>query len=711
MGRKIVCYASDGNDYARLEMSAWSVRKHFGDDVEIFLLTDHYWPPAVHGIKVVNPASAIRDVGMFPYAWNRYLPFSALFRLAIPLLDEFKDADRVLYLDTDTLVMSPQAKDMVFEANLGEYEVKMAYDVEDGRGRIPTLLDEDVDEYARGVMAPYFEKWGTYSRVYCNSGVALFNLRQLRANGLDWYTRRLRMFWDIQLHGKFRCIDQDFMNVFMHVDTFLDVRLNAIEGSKFTEPVFIRHYASPPNQKSEQAETAERLGYHCCAAACRDMVRSECDLSGKKQLVVFMSHVVSEETIWRYRKLRDDVVHLNMDVVWWYNFQPGRKADFPDDIWHEDADSVLDIYEYVAPVSTAYHSAGAYGSMTMAEKYREYDYMWIVEYDVCYSGNWADFFARMNRQPHDLICERLTSRYKDSGWMWWPISNLTERYWHWKDQFKSLVSIARLSRRMMDRLLDVYKSIRGKPHAYYECLWPTIAVNEMSCLDIYPAECDPAYNFTVYDMKGGIKTDKLYHAVKDNVAWRDYLVGAASGVPACGGSNVISMRPENWHGALRNLLGFTGMEDICMLEVGSYAGESTEEFASSPRTGTIWCIDPWKPGYDANDAASGSDFAAVEACFDAVAGKYPGKIRKFKGTLHEFIDAHPEVKPDLVYIDACHNYESAKHDILAAMSLAPGFIAGHDYDNYFSGVVKAVDEVLGGPTAVLKDTSWLKVMR
>lgn len=62
----------------------------------------------------------------------------------------------------------------------------------------------------------------------------------------------------------------------------------------------------------------------------------------------------------------------------------------------------------------------------------------------------------------------------------------------------------------------------------------------------------------------------------------------------------------------------------------------------------------------------------------------------------------------MLYIDACHQYEAVKSDLIAAMSLHPKYLSGHDYVKEWGGVVKAVDEVLGKPDYVYADGSWLK---
>lgn len=175
---------------------------------------------------------------------------------------------------------------------------------------------------------------------------------------------------------------------------------------------------------------------------------------------------------------------------------------------------------------------------------------------------------------------------------------------------------------------------------------------------------------------------------------------------------MYGMRKEPlFRNGLIDLIEFIPLDSFNMVEVGSYAGESADLFASSQKTGAIWCIDPWLPGYDSSDAASSTDFVEVESAFDKVMAKHNGKIHKFKGVTRGFIDSHPEFVPDFAYIDANHTYEACKDDIAAALSWRGRglkFIGGHDYAHYAPGVRQAVDEAFGGPDRVFADTSWLK---
>jgi hypothetical protein len=59
----------------------------------------------------------------------------------------------------------------------------------------------------------------------------------------------------------------------------------------------------------------------------------------------------------------------------------------------------------------------------------------------------------------------------------------------------------------------------------------------------------------------------------------------------------------------------------------------------------------------------------------------------------------------MVFLDAMHDYEETKKDILWAQSVSASIISGHDYCDEFAGVKQIVDEC-GGPCE-LGGTVWV----
>lgn len=60
------------------------------------------------------------------------------------------------------------------------------------------------------------------------------------------------------------------------------------------------------------------------------------------------------------------------------------------------------------------------------------------------------------------------------------------------------------------------------------------------------------------------------------------------------------------------------------------------------------------------------------------------------------------IRPDLIFIDASHDYPDVKQDIMSSLELRPRIICGDDYTPGWFGVQKAVDECLTFGSGVTK---------
>jgi predicted O-methyltransferase YrrM len=139
-----------------------------------------------------------------------------------------------------------------------------------------------------------------------------------------------------------------------------------------------------------------------------------------------------------------------------------------------------------------------------------------------------------------------------------------------------------------------------------------------------------------------------------------------------------------------------------VVEVGSWHGRSTLALAGSC-PGTVYAVDHFRgsPG-DRDQALAEADEsgpAAREAFTKNLAGHLEsGKVRLLEGDSRQvaqdfFCDG---LRPDLVFLDGAHDYESVRADIRAwrPRVRAGGVLAGHDRDR--PGVRAAIDELCGG---------------
>ncbi|MEM7280388.1 MAG: DUF3405 domain-containing protein, partial [Pseudomonadota bacterium] len=97
-----------------------------------------------------------------------------------------------------------------------------------------------------------------------------------------------------------------------------------------------------------------------------------------------------------------------------------------------------------------------------------YDYYWLVEYDVRYSGSWRQFFSELNQSDADLLCTTLTRIEDLPDWFHWSTLSLNvpkESY------LRGFCPIYRMSQKGLGVLHDRY--LEGAA-GHYEGVIPSL---------------------------------------------------------------------------------------------------------------------------------------------------------------------------------------------------------------------------------------------
>lgn len=176
---------------------------------------------------------------------------------------------------------------------------------------------------------------------------------------------------------------------------------------------------------------------------------------------------------------------------------------------------------------------------------------------------------------------------------------------------------------------------------------------------------------------------------------------------------LFPMRNKESIQGLMNLIdyvnNFYNTKDLSIVEIGSYAGDSTEIFSQNFKN--VISIDPFIDDYDLNDPACAYlNLTKVYDIFLKRLSKMPNVTHIRKTSDEAVVDLKEHVKIDLVYIDGLHTAQQVKKDIQNYIPLISndGFISGHDYHGNWPGVVNTVNELLGGPDRIFEDSSWIK---
>ncbi len=145
-----------------------------------------------------------------------------------------------------------------------------------------------------------------------------------------------------------------------------------------------------------------------------------------------------------------------------------------------------------------------------------------------------------------------------------------------------------------------------------------------------------------------------------------------------------------------------------IVEIGSWKGRSTRAMTDNMSDDArIISVDTWR-GSDEEvhktELGKHPEGWLLKEFKRNLAGSHPVQI--FQMTSLEAAAALQNVRFDMIFIDAGHDYESVKKDILAWRPLLAqgGLFCGHDYP--YAGVTPAVDELL--PNSYIgADTIWV----
>lgn len=128
-----------------------------------------------------------------------------------------------------------------------------------------------------------------------------------------------------------------------------------------------------------------------------------------------------------------------------------------------------------------------------------YDYYWLVEDDVRFSGDWKDFFDSFASSTSDFLSSVIETKAENPTWYWWTSLKTGNEVIAEEKLLKSFNSIYRLSSQALV-CIDAHLRIGWMGH--YEVLLPTLLYNKGFLLEDFGGEgtfVRPENNAKFYD--------------------------------------------------------------------------------------------------------------------------------------------------------------------------------------------------------------------
>jgi len=239
--------------------------------------------------------------------------------------------------------------------------------------------------------------------------------------------------------------------------------------------------------------------------------------------IIYQTHYFSDKIKANILKLKKDINNLNYDL---WVFYDNKKNDF--NIYKEwFKQNEIKYYLYTKEDCLKYYSTYAYNEYSgiynapakpiipiFNLKYN-YDYIWCIEYDVIYLGDWNDIFNYYNLNKSDVI-----TKIESNG-----LQNLNKSWIHWKNcnictdnklNAHIFLPVIRYSKKILQLIM---KYLQNNKTGHHEALIGTICNKEKNCKleDINP-NFFGIYKFNPiisYNKLIDLPHNKLYHPVKE----------------------------------------------------------------------------------------------------------------------------------------------------------------------------------------------------
>ena len=143
-----------------------------------------------------------------------------------------------------------------------------------------------------------------------------------------------------------------------------------------------------------------------------------------------------------------------------------------------------------------------------------------------------------------------------------------------------------------------------------------------------------------------------------------------------------------------------------MVELGAWLGKSSSYLVDKSVNRNVIIIDSWKGS--PNELTTTHKFATEVDIYEVFKQNMGERTYKsIRGLSSEAVSQFEDESLDVVFIDLTHTYESVKENINLWLPKVKsgGILSGHDYEDSWPGVVKAVDEML--PKRTIMENCWI----
>lgn len=241
--------------------------------------------------------------------------------------------------------------------------------------------------------------------------------------------------------------------------------------------------------------------------------------------ILFRTHFYTPQILREFKKLERECAFY--DVINLHDTSREKVAPEISSSFEISSDKILKQYSNFVSL----WENGHYPLLSFYKSAPHYEYYWMVEYDVRFTGNWLDFIDSFKNDSCDLLASHLRSYDDETTYVHW--NKLTNYSVPIKKQIYTFFPLLRFSNRALQALHEAHSSGVG---GYCEVVVPTYLFHKGMQLGNFNGRRMPGpdsekkYWFNnssfVYKpcfIRPGLRADTLYHPVLEHKNKIEYL--------------------------------------------------------------------------------------------------------------------------------------------------------------------------------------------
>ncbi len=166
----------------------------------------------------------------------------------------------------------------------------------------------------------------------------------------------------------------------------------------------------------------------------------------KKNIYLFMCHTISKEILEEYNKIDKATKGLGETYLLFHSTDNNSPSDLAKYKKYLFTDESLIHLDYPMLRKSIIPGSCHFPLLQFFIDYPSYDFYWLIEYDVRFTGDWRKFFQYFNASSADLLACDIRSYADKPNWRWWGLNHPSKKI-SLKKRYASYNPIYRISNR------------------------------------------------------------------------------------------------------------------------------------------------------------------------------------------------------------------------------------------------------------------------